>query len=375
MMFPGFTTRATAGVLLVAAFAVGAAGCGSSSNDKSSTSSQSSSGGKGAKIALLLPENKTARYEAQDKPNFVARVKQLCPSCEVLYENANQDAAKQQQQAEAALTQGAKVLVLDAVDVQAAGAIANRAKQSNVPVVSYGRLVANSPLDYYVSIDPYKVGVQQAQVLMDALKQQGKTKPRIVMINGSPTDSNAPPYKKGAHSVFDAAGVKVVKEFDTPDWSPDKAQSEMEQAITAVGPKGFDAVYVANDGMASGVVAAMKAAHIDPAKVPVTGQDAEVAGVQRILTDEQLMTVYQPISKIAAASAELAVPLAQGKTPPKITNGTTNNGKVDVPSVLLPTVAITKSNIKDTVVKDGFVKAADLCTAKYAKACQAAGIQ
>jgi D-xylose transport system substrate-binding protein len=119
----------------------------------------------------------------------------------------------------------------------------------------------------------------------------------------------------------------------------------------------------------------MKAAHVDPAKVPVTGQDAEVTGVQRILTNEQLMTVYQPISKIASASAEIAVPLAQGKTPPKITNGTTNNGKVDVPSVLLPTIAITKSNIKDTVVKDGFVKPADLCTAKYAKACQEAGIQ
>jgi D-xylose transport system substrate-binding protein len=374
MMFPRSTPRATAGVLLATTLAVAATGCGSSSNKSDKSGSQSSSGG-GTKIALLLPENKTARYEAQDKPNFVARVKQLCPSCQVIYENANQDAAKQQQQAEAALTQGAKVLVLDAVDVQAAAAIATRAKQSHVPVVSYGRLVANSPLDYYVSIDPYKVGQQQAQVLLDGLKQQGKAKPRIVMINGSPTDSNAPPYKKGAHSVFGPAGVKVVKEFDTPDWSPDKAQQEMEQSITALGPKGFDAVYVANDGMATGVVAAMKAAHIDPAKVLVTGQDAEVTGVQRILTGEQLMTVYQPISKIAAASAELAVPLAQGKTPPKITNGTTNNGKADVPSVLLPTVAITKSNVKDTVVKDGFVKPADLCTGSYAKACQAAGIQ
>jgi D-xylose transport system substrate-binding protein len=374
-MFHRFTPRATAGVLVAAALAVVAAGCGSNDNSKSSTSSSSSStSGKGAKIALLLPENKTARYEAQDKPQFVARVKQLCPKCEVIYNNANQDAAKQQQQAEAALTNGAKVLVLDAVDVQAAAAIANRAKQANVPVVSYGRLVADSPLDYYVSIDPYKVGQQQANVLMDALKKQGKTSPRIVMINGSPTDSNSPPYKKGAHSVFDPAGVKVVKEFDTPDWSPDKAQSEMEQAITAVGPKGFDAVYVANDGMASGVVAAMKAAHIDPTKIPVTGQDAEVTGVQRILAGTQLMTVYQPINKIAAASAELAVPLALGKQPPKITNGTTNNGKVDVPSVLLPTVAITKSNIKDTVVKDGFVKPSDLCTGQYAKDCQEAGI-
>jgi D-xylose transport system substrate-binding protein len=373
-MVPRFNQRAIAGAMLAATVALAAAGCGSSSNDNKSSSS-SSGGGKGVKIALLLPENKTARYEAQDKPQFTARVKQLCPACQVLYANANQDAAKQQQQAESMLTQGAKVLVLDAVDVKAAAAIATRAKQSKVPVVSYGRLVADSPLDYYVSIDPYKVGQQQAKVLLAGLKSEGKAKPSIVMINGSPTDSNAPPYKKGAHSVFDPAGVKVLKEYDTPDWSPDKAQSEMEQAITAVGANKIDGVYVANDGMATGVVAAMKAAHIDPSKVLVTGQDAEVTGVQRILAGEQLMTVYQPINKIAAASAELAVPLAQGKTPPKITNGTTNNGKADIPSVLLPTIAITKSNVKDTVVKDGFVKPADLCTGPYAKACQKAGIQ
>jgi D-xylose transport system substrate-binding protein len=170
----------------------------------------------------------------------------------VIYSNATQDAAKQQQQAEAAITQGAKVLVLDAVDVQSAGAIVTRAKQANIPVISYGRLVADAPLDYYVSIDPYKVGQQQATVLLDALKKDGKANPRIIMINGSPTDSNAGPYKKGAHSVFDKAGVKVVKEYDTPDWSPDKAQQEMEQAITAAGAQGFDAVYVANDGMATG---------------------------------------------------------------------------------------------------------------------------
>jgi D-xylose transport system substrate-binding protein len=371
-----FHHRALAGALAAAALATVTAGCGGNDSKSSGSSASSSSGsGKGGKIALLLPENKTARYEAQDKPQFVARVKQLCPSCEIIYENANQDAAKQQQQAEAALTQGAKVLVLDAVDVASAASIVTRAKQAKVPVISYGRLVSNAPLDYYVSIDPFKVGVQQGQVLLDALKKQGKSQPRIVMINGSPTDSNAPPYKKGARSVFDAAGAKIVKSYDTPDWSPDKAQSEMEQAITAAGKTGFDAVYVANDGMAGGVVAAMKSAGIDPKKVLVTGQDAEVTGVQRILTGEQLMTVYQPINKIAAASAELAVPLAQGKTPPAIAKDKTDNGQGQVPSVLLPTIAITKANIQSTVVKDGFVKPADLCTAAYAKACQAAGIQ
>jgi D-xylose transport system substrate-binding protein len=365
--------RAVAG-LLAAALAFGAAACGSDDDNSSSGgSSTTSGGGKGAKIAFLMPENKTARYEAQDKPQFTNRVKQLCPDCEVIYENAGQDPAKQQQQAEAALTNGAKALVLDAVDVKAAAAIVNRAKQSNIPVVSYGRLVSDADLDYYVSIDPYKVGQQQAQVLMDQLKKNGVTSPRVIMINGSPTDSNAGPYKKGAHSVLDKS-TKVVKEYDTADWSPDKAQSEMEQAITAVGKNGFDAVYVANDGMAGGVIAAMKGAGIDPAKIPVTGQDAEITGVQRIIAGQQLMTVYQPISKIAAASADLAVPLAQGKQPPSITNGKTDNGKEQVPSVLLPTVAVMRSNVKDTVVKEGFTKPSELCTGQYAKDCQELGI-
>ena len=368
-----FSARTT-GVLAAVAVAAVAAGCGSSNNSNSGSNGSSGSGGSGPKIALLLPENKTARYEQQDRPFFTAKVKQLCPKCQVLYENAQQDAGKQQQQAEAVLTRGAKVLVLDAVDVKSAASIVTRAKQSHVPVVSYGRLVSDSPLDYYVSIDPYKVGVQQAQVLLSGLKQQGKSQPRIVMINGSPTDSNSAPYKKGAESVFKKAGAKIVMSFDTPDWSPDKAQQETEQAITKLGKTGFDAIYVANDGMAGGAVAALKAAGLDPSKILVTGQDAEVTGVQRILTGDQLMTVYQPLKQIAGASAEIAVPLAQGKTPPKITTTTTNNGQVDVPSVLVDTLSITKSNIKDTVLKDGFIKKSDLCGGQYAKACQTAGI-
>src|SRR3954452_926950 len=189
--------RATA-ALAAAALALTAAACGGDDNNSSSSSGGSSTtggGGQGGKIALLLPENKTARYEAQDKPAFVNRVKQLCPKCEVIYQNAAQDPAKQQQQAEAAITQGAKALVLDAVDVESAAGIVAKAKQQNIPVVSYGRLVSNADLDYYVSIDPYKVGQQQAQVLLDKLKEQGKTSPRIIMINGSPTDSNSAPYK------------------------------------------------------------------------------------------------------------------------------------------------------------------------------------
>jgi D-xylose transport system substrate-binding protein len=375
-MFPKLTPRLTAGVLLATSVAALAAGCGSDDDKASSSTSASSSSDKGGKIALLLPENKTARYENQDKPFFEAKVKELCPNCEVIYSNATQDAAKQQQQAEAAITQGAKVLVLDAVDVASAGAIVQRAKQQKIPVLSYGRLVANAPLDYYVSIDPYKVGQQQAQEQLKALQAAGKSNPRVIMINGSPTDSNSAPYKKGAESVYKEAGAKIVKSYDTPDWSPDKAQQEMEQAITSVGKGKFDAVYVANDGMAGGAIAAMKSAGLKPADFFVTGQDAEVTGVQRILKGEQLETVYQPLKIIASKSAEIAVPLAQGKPVPSgIATSKTDNGAGQVPSVLVPTLSVDKSNVNDTVVKDGFLTASDICTSAYKSACQEAGIQ
>jgi D-xylose transport system substrate-binding protein len=366
MMFARKTSRVTVAGLF-GVLAIAATGCGSSGGGGSSTSG----GGSAAKIAFLMPESKTARYEHQDKPYFTSSVKQLCPQCQVLYNNANQDPARQQQQAEAAITNGAKALVIDAVDVKAAASIASAAKRAHVPVISYGRLISDADLNYYISIDPYKVGQQQARRLLTAIDGgQGK---RVVMINGSPTDSNSAPYKNGALNVFKGAGVKVVKSYDTPDWSPDKAQTEMDQAITSLGKSGFDAVYVANDGMASGAIASLKAAGINPATRPVTGQDAELDGVQRIVAGEQLMTVYQPIKQIAKAAAELAVPLAQGKTPPPIAKAQVDNGAEKVPSVLLDTVMVDKRNV-NSVIKAGFLTAKQICTGPYAKACANAGI-
>ena len=332
--------------------------------------------GESAKVALLLPETKTTRYEEQDRPNFERRVKELCESCEVIYANADQDPAKQQQQAEAAITQGAKVIVISAVDVASAGAIVERAKQSDVAVIAYGRLIPDADIDYYVSIDPFKVGQQQAQVQMDAIKQDGGSSPRVVMINGAPTDSNSKPYKDGASQVLKQEGAEIVKSYDTPDWSPDRAQQQMEQSITSLGNDGFDAVYVANDGMAGGAIAALKGAQIDPRSRYVTGQDAELAGIQRILAGEQLMTVYQPIIDIAETSAELAVPIAQGEEPPAdLATDKVDNGAKQVPSVLLDTIAILPDNIDSTVVKDGFLDVGDICTGKYAQDCKEAGLQ
>jgi D-xylose transport system substrate-binding protein len=370
----GMTRSGSRLTLVVAAIVLLLGGC-------ATTGDQGESGGGGGGgdkvIALLLPETKTTRYEAQDRPNFERRVKELCPDCKVIYSNADQDPAKQQDQAESAITNGAKVIVISAVDVKSASSIAARAKQSQVGMISYGRLISDADLDYYVSIDPFKVGQQQGESLLKALKEKSKATPSsVVMINGAPTDSNAGPYKKGAHSILDPAGVKVAKEYDTPDWSPDKAQQEMEQAITAVGNNGFDGVYVANDGMASGAIAALKGAKIDPATRPVTGQDAELAAIQRILIGEQLMTVYQPIKKIAETAAELAVDMVNGKTAEAnaIAKSKVNNGHEEVPSVLLDTIVVTKDNIKDTVVADGFLKPEQICTGPAAAECAAAGL-
>lgn len=329
----------------------------------------------GTKIALLLPENETPRYESNDRPDFEAAVDELCTDCEVLYSNAGGDAEKQQSQAEAALTQGAEVMVVDPMDSKSAAAIAEKAKAQNVPVLSYDRLIENGEIDAYVSFDNKKVGELQAETLSKKLKEDGKPSGPIIMINGDPADPNAALFKEGAKTGFGAAGVKIAKEYDTPEWSAENAQREAQQAITALGNDGFAGIYAANDDTGGGAIAAMKGAGLNPAERPVTGQDATVAGLQRILAGQQYMTVYKEIPPEAKVSAEIAIALAEGKEVPqdKITDEV-NNGKTDVPSVLLKPIAVTKDNVKSTVVADGFVSADELCTGAYASACKEAGI-
>jgi D-xylose transport system substrate-binding protein len=334
-------------------------------------------GGEGSgTIAWLLPESKTARYESQDNPNFQRKVKELCPDCEVIYSNADQDAAKQQQQAEAAVTQGIDVMVLDPVDAASAAAIVERAKQQDIPVVSYDRLITDADIDYYISYDNVRVGKVQGESLVKKLEEDGKSDGTIVMINGAPTDNNAKLFKQGAHSVIDKSNLKVGEEYDTPDWSPDEAQREMEQAITSLGNDGFVGVYAANDGTAGGAIAAMKAAGIDPGTRPTTGQDAELAAIQRILAGEQYMTVYKDLKFEAEDAAELAVALVKGEKPPAgLVNGKVDNGMKQVPSVLRKPVAVTEDNIQDTIIKDGFWSVKEICSGRYAQACKQAGIQ
>ena len=370
------SSRRLTTALAITALAAGAvvAGCGDDDDDDGGGGD---SGGGGGKIALLLPESKTARYESQDRPQFEKKVKELCSDCEIVYSNAGQDPAKQQQQAEAAVTQDVKVMVLDPVDAASAGAIVQRAKQSDIPVISYDRLISDADIDYYISYDNEKVGKLQADTLTKKLKEDGKATGPVVQINGAPTDNNAKLFKQGSTDAFKSSGVKIAKSYDTPDWSPDKAQQEMDQAITAIGKNGFNGTYAANDGTAGGAIAAMKGAGINPETKPTTGQDAELAAIQRILVGEQFMTVYKDVGvSEAPKAAELAVALAKGEDPPSgLVNQQVDNGQKKVPSVILDPVAVTKENINDTIIKDGFWPVSEVCAGKYASACKEAGIE
>ncbi|MGC9665175.1 sugar ABC transporter substrate-binding protein [Planosporangium sp. 12N6] len=322
----------------------------------------------GGRVALLLPEVKASRYEAADQPYFAQRLKELCPDCTVDYRNAEQDAAKQLEQAKDALDKGAKVLVLTPVDSVAAGEIVSAARSRQVPVISYDRLVLKTAVDYYISFDNAKVGSLQAKALLDALGPRAGAG-EILWINGSPTDNNATLFKQGAHAGLDGK-VRVAAESDTADWSPDNAREWTQRTLPTLRGRQIVGVYAANDGTAGAAIAAMRAAGLPD--VPVTGQDAETAALQRILAGQQYMTVYKAIRPEAEKAAELAYDLLRGVRP-KV-SATLDNGAGQVPSVLLDPVAVTRDTIASTVIKDGFVTPGSLCAGAYAEACRAAGI-
>jgi D-xylose transport system substrate-binding protein len=361
-------------VAVAATVALGVAACGSDDESGSGDATTAAGSFSGKKIALLLPESQTTRYNEQDRPLFEAKVKELCPDCTVDYQNADQDQAKQLTQAEAAISNNVDVMVLDPVDGKAAASIVTKAKAADIPVLSYDRLLLDSEPDLYISFDNEKVGVLQGTALAEKLKTDGNPTGPIVKINGSPTDNNATLFKKGSDKALTDAGVEILAQYDTIDWKPENAQNQMAAWISKFGKDGFKGVYAANDGTAGGAIAAMKSAQIDVTKVPTTGQDAELAAIQRILAGQQYMTVYKAIKLEAEAAAQGALELASGQ-PVTGADATVNNGKIDVPSILLAPVSVVKENVADTVVADGFYTPAQICTGQYKQYCDAANIK
>jgi D-xylose transport system substrate-binding protein len=331
--------------------------------------------GGAAKIALLLPDNLIPHYESIDRPVFEKKVEELCGGCEVLYENAEGDSAKQLKQADAVFRQGAETLVLDPVDVNFDAPIAAKAKAKGVPVLDYDQLIPASEPDALVSFDDVEVGELQAEALTRKLKEEGSARGPIVMLVGEPGDRYQHLFVEGARRVFDAGGVEIARKYDTSFYEVEEARDNMRQAIAALGKNGFAGVYAENDRLAEGAIAAMRSAGIDPAERPTTGREATPAGVRRILAGQQYMTVYTSAGLEATTSAEIAVSLAHGDGVPqsKITDEI-DNGDTSVPAAMLEAVTVTKGNVKSTVVADGFLAPSKLCAGPYESACKAVGI-
>jgi D-xylose transport system substrate-binding protein len=350
--------------LLLGVTLVGVAACGTTTSGAATISN-----GKNCKhIAFLLPESATAaRWEAADHPDVVAAIQKYLPGATVDAPNAQGVAATQQTQAESELTKGACILVVAPVDSSASATIVTEAKAKNVPVISYDRLIYSDNLSYYASFDGNAVGVAQGNYIkahyQDFVSKDGNN--NMMMIDGSDTDNNAHLFGAGAHSVLDplitsGALNKVYEQF-TPGWDNATAQTEAQGALTANHNK-ISVAYVMNDGMANTVIAALTKVGLN-GKVLVTGQDAEAAGIRNILLGNQSMTVYKPITKLADSVGRLVAAISNGSDTSSIASAKVKNpnGAAQVSSVLNDVVSVDISNIKSTVIADGFVKTADVC--------------
>ncbi len=395
-----------AAVTAALALAAAAASCGSSSSSSSSTPSSGGGAvpqvdvtkftadfavmktlqslaaqGKG-KIGVLLPDTTTStRYVQYDAPNLTRAFEAAgLSSSDFKITNAGGSVSTMQQQAEADITDGASVLLIDPIDTGSGAAIEKNAEAKGLKVIDYDRLVLGGPTDrYYVSFNNVKVGQLIGQGEISCINAWGVKNPNILIMDGDPTDNNAKLFAQGYNGVlapkFADGTYKKVGE-PTGTWDPPTAQTTFEQQYTA--HPNINAVVTPNDSNAAAVIAALKNKKIPPKTFPTTGQDAGLEGLQNILAGYQCGTVYKPYFLEAQAAAALALYLRAGVTPPStLVNSTTKDSTIgaDVKSVYTPPTWVTVDNMNDTVVKDGTVTAKQLCSGGFQNACSAAGIQ
>jgi D-xylose transport system substrate-binding protein len=295
-------------------------------------------------------------------------MKELCPDCTVIYQNANADVALQQQQFNSVIAQGAKIVVLDPVDSSAAAGLVQIGQSQGVKVIAYDRPVPDVPADFYVSFDNKGIGSAIAQSLVDHLKAKGvPAGSGVLEINGSPTDAAAGLIRDGVHEALAASGYATLSEFDTPDWAPPKAQEWTAGQITRFGDQ-ISGIVAANDGTAGGAIAALKAGGVDPLP-PVTGNDATIAALQLIIAGDQYNTISKPSEIVARAAAEVAVTFLKGETPEAKTT------LYNTPSQLFVPAVVTRENIKAEVFDTGIQTAAQVCTGEYEAGCKELGIE
>ena len=298
------------------------------------------------RIGLSMDSLRVERWK-RDRDLFVAKAREL--GAEVLVQNADSDPIKQNAQCENLLAQGVDVLVVIPRDGVAAAQIVEAAHRQGVPVLAYDRLIRNSDLDLYISFDNERVGYLQAEYLTRVVP-----KGRYFLLGGSPSDNNAHLLRKGQmralQPFLERGDITIVGDQWCENWDPNVALKHVENALTA-NQNRIDAIVASNDGTAGGAIAALRAAGL-AGKVAVSGQDADLAACQRIAEGTQTMTVYKPLKPLAERAAELAVALARGE--PIQTDTTLNNGKIDVPAVLLDPIPVDRNNLYEVVVQDGF---------------------
>jgi D-xylose transport system substrate-binding protein len=399
-----------AAVTAALALAAAAASCGSSSSSSSSTPSSGGGAvpsvdvtkftadfavmktlqslaaqGKG-KIGVLLPDTTTStRYVQYDAPNLTKAFEAAgLSSSDFKITNAQGSVSTMQQQAEADITDGASVLLIDPIDTGSGAAIEKNAEAKGLKVIDYDRLVLGGPADrYYVSFNNVQVGKLIGQGEISCINAWGVKDPNILIMDGDPTDNNAKLFAQGYNGVLDpkfADGTYKKVGEPTGTWDPPTAQTLFEQQYTA--HPNINAVVTPNDSNAAAVIAALKNKKIPPKTFPTTGQDAGLEGLQNILAGYQCGTVYKPYFLEAQAAAALALYLRAGQTPPStLVNSTTKDSTIgaDVKSVYTPPTWVTVDNMNDTVVKDGKVTGdvtvKQLCSGGLQSACSAAGIQ
>ncbi|PWI16833.1 ABC transporter substrate-binding protein [Streptomyces sp. Act143] len=335
---------------------------------------QSPAKGDDITVGLLLPDKDTTRFERFDHPLIKARVAELTHGKgKVRYANAGASAKQQSRQFGQMIDARVDVVLVDAVDAKAIAPDVRKAKEAGIPVIAYDRL-AQGPIDAYISHDNELVGEVQGRAVVEALGDKAESS-KIVMLNGSPADPNTARFKQGALGVLQNK-VVIAKSYDVEEWLPKIAEADMAKAIAAIGVNDIAAVYSANDGMAGAAIDALKKAGATTIP-PVTGQDADLPAVQRIVAGEQYMTVYKSFLEEANGAAEIAVAKVQGQdimfdalTQDSVDSPTRN----DIPSMLVPVVALTRHNIEETVIKDGVYTVKDICTAAYAARCAAIGL-
>jgi D-xylose transport system substrate-binding protein len=356
-------------VVTAASMAAGLAACGTAREAGNSATSAPSNGG--FSIGVLFPDTHTARWATADKPLIEKKIKELCGNCTVEYANASAEVASQQQQVDSMIANGVRVLILDPVDYKALRSSVSRAYQAHVPVVSYDRL-AQGPISAYSSFDSVRVGRIQAQELLTAMGHKNHDA-QVVMMNGDPTDPNTGALLRGALSVLKGK-VKIGRSYYTAGWIPQNAFSNMSAAIAELGAGNIDGVLSANDNLAYGIITALKAAKVSPLP-PITGEDADLAAVQRIVTGQQYVTVYKPFMTEATAAAEMAVALGRGESVDTIANSrVSNDTRNDIPAFLGTPIPVTVGTIKQDLVKNGPYTISQICTPKIEPDCRRAGL-